>query len=196
MKANNDNILNIFDYSNGSQALGPGLRCIVWVQGCPFNCKGCTSPEGRPIEENILVEIDTLVEAIINNTSIQGVTISGGEPFLQAAQLAELLKKVKKVRPELDVIVYTGYTIEKLHWQDTKELLALTDVLIDGQYIDELNDNKGLRGSSNQKIHFLTGKLKNFEDTLENSPRNVEVIISDSYKKIIGVPNKTINKLV
>jgi anaerobic ribonucleoside-triphosphate reductase activating protein len=190
METDKDNILNIFDYSAGSRALGPGLRCIIWVQGCPFNCKNCTSPDGRPIEENILIEVDKLSENIIKNNTIQGITISGGEPFLQAAQLVALIKKVN--RPELDIIVYTGYTLNKLNWQAAKDFLALTDVLIDGQYIEELNDNKGLRGSSNQQIHFLTDKLKQHKDLFENGARNVEVIVSDSYTKTIGVPNKRI----
>ncbi len=193
MEASKDNILNIFDYSEGSRVLGPGLRCIIWVQGCPFNCVGCTSPEGRPIEENILVEIDKLAENILNNKAIQGISISGGEPFLQAVQLAKLIRKINN--PELDLIIYTGYTLDKLNWQAAKELLTLTDVLIDGQYIEELNDNQGLRGSSNQKIHFLTDKLKQYKNMFENGNRNIEVIISDSYKKIIGVPNKNIDKL-
>ncbi|GHV72627.1 anaerobic ribonucleoside-triphosphate reductase-activating protein [Bacteroidia bacterium] len=194
METSKDNILNIFDYSDGSRALGPGLRCIIWVQGCPFNCVGCTSPEGRSMKDNILIEVDKLAENIINNKAIQGITISGGEPFRQAAQLVKLIKRINK--PELDLIIYTGYTVDKLNWQAAKDLLALTDVLIDGQYVDELNDNKGLRGSSNQKIHFLTERLKQYKDLFENGTRNVEVIVSDSYKKIIGVPNKIINELI
>jgi anaerobic ribonucleoside-triphosphate reductase activating protein len=188
MNASKDNILNIFDYSDGSRALGPGLRCIVWVQGCPFNCKNCTSPEGRPIEENLLIDVEKLAEGIIKNVDIQGITISGGEPFMQAAQLAKLIRTVN--RPELNIIVYTGYTLDKLNWQEAKELLSLIDVLIDGQYIEELNDNKGLRGSSNQQIHFLTDRLKPYKEQFENGSRNVEFIVSDTYHKIIGVPNK------
>jgi len=186
-------LLNIFDFCEGSRALGPGLRYIIWVQGCPFDCRGCTSPEGRTIEDHILVEIYKLAENIIHNHAIQGITISGGEPFLQAAQLAKLIRNINK--PELDLIVYTGYTFEKLNWQAAKDLLAFTDVLIDGKYIEELNDNKGLKGSSNQKIYFLTDKLKQYRDMFENGTRNVEVIVSNSYKKIIGVPNKNTNKI-
>ena len=190
MKDSSDR-LNIFDYSRGSRALGPGLRCIIWVQGCPFDCYCCTSPEGRTIEENILVEIDKLAENIIHNKDIQGITISGGEPFLQAEQLVKLIRKIN--RPELNLIIYTGYTLDKLNWQAAEELLAMADVLIDGQYIDHLNDNKGLRGSSNQKIYFLTDKLEGYKDLFEESSRNIEIIVSDSYKKTIGIPNKTVN---
>ena len=194
METGKDNILNIFDFSEGSRALGPGLRCIIWVQGCPFKCEFCTSPEGLPIEDNILVEIDKLAENIINNVAIQGITLSGGEPFLQAAKLVKLINKIDK--PELDLIVYTGYTLDKLNWQAAKDLLALTDVLIDGQYVEELNDNKGLRGSSNQVIHFLTDRLKQYKELFENCTRNVEIIVSDSYNKTIGVPNKNLNRIL
>ena len=183
--------LNIFDYSSGSRVLGPGLRCIIWVQGCPFDCRCCISPEERSIEENIMVEINKLADNIVNNKDIQGITISGGEPFLQAGQFVKLIRMIN--RPELDLIIYTGYTIEQLKWQEAKDLLSLTDVLIDGQYMEQFNDNKGLRGSANQKIHFLTDRLKEHKDSFENGNRNVEIIVSDSYKKMIGIPDKNVN---
>jgi anaerobic ribonucleoside-triphosphate reductase activating protein len=188
--------LNIFDLCEGTKALGPGLRYVIWVQGCPFNCKGCTSPEGRPIKENILVDVEKIAQSVIRNNLIEGLTISGGEPFLQASKLSDLLKTVKKARRELTVIVYTGFEINELDWKEAKELLSFTDVLIDGVYVDALNDNKGLRGSSNQIIHFLTDKLKQYEDEFENSRRNIEIIVSNTYNKIIGVPNIFINHLI
>jgi anaerobic ribonucleoside-triphosphate reductase activating protein len=184
--------LNIFDLCEGSKALGPGLRYVIWVQGCPFKCRGCTSPEGQNIKPNILVDIETIAQSIINNKSINGITISGGEPFLQASKLVDVLKTVKKARHDLTAIVYTGFELNNLDWIEAQNLLSLTDVVIDGAYIDTLNDNKGLRGSSNQIIHFLTDRMKQYRDVFENSNRSIEIVVSNSYNKIIGVPNKFI----
>lgn len=196
MKIENDNILNIFDLCEGTKALGPGLRFVIWVQGCTFKCKGCISPYGQAIKENILVDVNVLAQSIIKNKSIEGITISGGEPFLQVSKLHKLLKVIKEQRPELNIIVFTGFDLEDLDWDEAKDFLQLVDVLIDGIYIEELNDNKGLRGSSNQRVHFLTNKLILNKDVFENSNRNAEVIVANNYKKIIGIPNKSITNLI
>jgi anaerobic ribonucleoside-triphosphate reductase activating protein len=187
--------LNIFDVCAGTRALGPGFRYVIWVQGCPFNCKGCTSPEGRPVEVRILADIRKLSEAIVENQHITGITISGGEPFLQAASLTALLTDVCMKRPDLTVIVFTGFLIEQLDWDSAQSLLKLTDVLIDGPYIEELNDNVGLRGSSNQRIHFLSDRLAEYRERLETGARINDVFVRDGYQRIVGVPTNTITNL-
>ena len=187
-----DNILNIFDYSDGSRALGPGLRCIIWVQGCTFKCKGCTSPYGQELKENILVEIDSLAQSIVDNKNIEGITISGGEPFLQASKLVKLLEKLKAIRPKLNVIVFSGFELHELNWNEAKDFLKYIDVLIDGLYIERLNDNRGLRGSSNQKFHFLTDRLKVYKDEMENGERKGEIHLlqNSNIYHYIGIANK------
>ena len=146
-------ILNILQLCrNGSRALGPGLRYVIWVQGCPFHCPNCETPEGRSFEPNTIIETDELAKDIISRPDIEGITISGGEPFAQAEALAELLNKVHKHRPELTVISYTGYQYEDLTSDSAKAYKAKLDLLIDGPYIHEQNDNKGIRGSANQRI--------------------------------------------
>jgi len=192
MKVENDNILNIFDFCEGTKVLGTGLRFVIWVQGCTFKCKGCISPYGQEIKENILVDINILAQSIIKNKSIEGITISGGEPFLQVSKLNKLLKIIKEQRPALNIIVFTGFELEDLDWDEAKEFLQFIDVLIDGKYIEELNDNKGLRGSSNQRVHFLTNRLIQYKEIFENNDRNAEIIVDNNYKKIIGIPNKSV----
>lgn len=106
----NGRIINILDVERyGTRSLGPGLRYAIWTQGCPFNCPKCATPEGRPVVAAKIIETDSLAEDIICNDAISGITISGGEPFLQAASVATLLKKVKESRPELTVIIFTGF---------------------------------------------------------------------------------------
>ena len=184
------NHLNIYHISEGSRALGPGLRYIIWVQGCMQHCEGCISPQSRPMTVNQLVSIETLTKSIVAKKNIDGITISGGEPFLQASKLTILLQKVKKIRPELTVMVYTGYTIKQLNSDVAKKFIQHIDLLIDGPYVDELNDEKGLRGSSNQKLHFLTDRLRSYEDELENGGRTNEIVIEKDGTHIIGIPRK------
>jgi anaerobic ribonucleoside-triphosphate reductase activating protein len=182
-------ILNVAASCVGTKALGPGLRSVVWVQGCPFRCAGCISPQWIPDKENRLVAVDVLATELLADPDISGFTFSGGEPFLQAAGLAALISEARKQR-DLTLICFTGYLLNDLEslagnpgiW----DLLSQIDVLIDGPYNKELNDNRGLRGSSNQKIHHLTDRLKNYD--FENQPRNAEIYIRDGEMLFVGVP--------
>lgn len=186
-----ESIINLLEICpDGCRTLGPGLRYVMWTQGCPFNCKGCISPEGRPVDANKIVTVDALAADIISRTELTGLTISGGEPFLQYKSLLELLRVVKQKRPEMDILVFTGFTIEKLNWEGAIEILGLIDVLIDGPYIPEMNDGVGLRGSSNQKIHFLTPRLLKYKEQMETGPRKVEMDIQQGYTRTIGIPLK------
>jgi len=185
--------INILDLcETGTRELGPGNRYVIWVQGCPFNCKGCITPDGIAIVENNLVDLNKLISSICANKKITGITISGGEPFMQASKLVKILKAVKEIRPNLDVVVFSGFKLKELDWPEAIELLELLDVLIEGKYIEKLNDNKGLRGSSNQKINYLTERLKLHKYYFEERKRSVEVHIYNHYQTTIGVPNKAI----
>ncbi|MCW3108635.1 MAG: anaerobic ribonucleoside-triphosphate reductase activating protein [Segetibacter sp.] len=185
--------INILDLcETGTRELGPGNRYVIWVQGCPFNCIGCITPDGIPIIENNLVEISQIIFAICSNKKITGITISGGEPFMQASKLTKILTAVKATRPELDVVVFTGFRLKELDWVEAKMFLELIDVLIDGKYIEKLNDNKGLRGSSNQQINYLTEKLKDHKSYFEERQRSIEIHVYNQYRTIIGVPNKAL----
>lgn len=185
--------LNIYYICEQSIALGPGNRFIIWTQGCLQNCLGCITPLSRSLEIKHLIRVNDLAERIVANNDINGVTISGGEPFLQATNLTKLLEVIHKKRPELNIIVYTGYTIEQLTSEKAKKILEYIDLLIDGPYIDSLNDEKGLRGSNNQRFHYLTNKLIKYNKEIENCGRNNEILIGADGTHIIGIPRKDIN---
>jgi anaerobic ribonucleoside-triphosphate reductase activating protein len=185
--------LNIYRICEKSSALGPGTRFVIWVQGCLQHCEGCITPQSRSLEINHLISVETLAKAVIDSKNIEGITISGGEPFLQAKNLARLLDIVKANRPDLNVIVFSGYKMEQLLSDSVQKLLHRIDLLIDGPYIEELNDGKGLRGSSNQRLHFLTDKLLPFKEQLRNGGRNNEVILEAKGMHIVGIPRKDIN---
>lgn len=176
--------------SIGCRTLGPGNRFVVWTQGCNRQCKGCITPESQPLDGGRDIDIETIASAIIKNNQISGITISGGEPFLQSKQLKLLLEQITKARPELSVIIYTGYLIEELNWQDALDVLSKTDLLIDGPYIETLNDGIGLRGSSNQRLHFLTDRLISWKDDMETGKRKIEIHIYADKIINYGIPIK------
>lgn len=175
----------------GTMALGPGRRFVIWTQGCLRRCKDCISPEHQPLDGGYLVDTKDLADQICACRAIDGITISGGEPFLQAQTLTDLLNRVSKVRPELTVLVFTGNKLEELTDPDSKAFLGKIDLLIDGEFIAELNDGIGLRGSSNQRFHFLTDRLLDFRNELEYGERNTETYWTDEKRQRmvkIGVP--------
>ncbi|MDR3575552.1 MAG: 4Fe-4S single cluster domain-containing protein [Anaerolineaceae bacterium] len=184
-------ILNIASVCTGTTALGPGLRAVVWVQGCPFHCRGCIAPDWIPFTPARLVNVNELVDELLGNPEVSGLTFSGGEPMKQAAGLAALAH-IARQRRDLDIICFTGYRIEKLLAPPVdpgvQDLLSQVDVLIDGPYNARLNDNQGLRGSSNQRIHHLSLKLKEID--FETGKRQVEMQVGEGQILMVGIPPK------
>lgn len=187
------NILHICD--TGTMQLGPGLRYCIWVQGCPFNCKGCITPEGIPIVPNHLIPLENIYHSILSNTKIKGITLTGGEPFLQASKLSILLQKVREARPELNVVAFSGFKKTQLDWPEARLLLTYIDVLIDGTYIEKYDDNLGLRGSSNQKVHYLTDRLLEERQYFEQRQRSLDVFVQNGKTIWVGIPNRELNQL-
>lgn len=183
---------------NHIKTLGPGERYVIWVQGCTHNCKGCIAPETHPLNENgYWMELDNIVKEINKSKNIRGITISGGEPFLQAENLFYLLKKIKN--KNLDIICYTGFLYEEILEEKIpfgKELLNYIDILIDGKYVEGLNNENYLRGSENQRIIHLKNTYKKNESQMLNlKNRNVEIKIVDKKTIFIaGIPPKTMEK--
>ena len=111
----------------------------------------------------------------IITSNAEGITISGGEPFLQAQALCRLLHTVKRHR-DMGVILYTGFLLEEIQQLESgPELLALCDLVIDGPYIQELDDSKSLRGSSNQRVIPLTDRYKPYLNLYGTGPRQVQI---------------------
>ena len=135
---------------------GPGYRYTIFTQGCPHNCPGCHNPKTHPLEGGTKVEISQLFAEVAAKPVLRGVTFSGGEPFLQAKPLAALAECVHSIGKT--VITYSGYTYEYLCEHATEEngwaaLLAETDFLIDGPYVEEQASLEiKFRGSRNQRI--------------------------------------------
>lgn len=175
--------------------LGPGNRIGLWVQGCLKSCPGCANPELQEINEKKSIPIEILsmmVVSAIEANDLVGITISGGEPFLQAMELNRLLGIVRQHCD--DVLVFTGFKYEELLKRDDpiiKELLSKISVLVDGEYIEELNKGERLRGSSNQNILFLDETKKPlYEEYINSSNRFVDSFVSDDGVISVGIHPK------
>jgi anaerobic ribonucleoside-triphosphate reductase activating protein len=134
---------------------GPGLRYVIFAQGCRHCCPNCQNPETWDANAGKEFTVKQVIRLLKQQKKPKrGVTFSGGEPFLQAAELAEAAQAAHE--KGWDVVTYTGFTYEELIADNSggvKALLAASDILIDGKYIHELRDTKlQFRGSSNQRM--------------------------------------------
>jgi len=147
----------------------------------------------KALDEGSLTTVSNVFKSLASIPDIEGVTISGGEPLLQINALYELLGLIR-AGTKLGVILYTGYYLNELYKMNNKKVNEIitkqTDVIIDGPYVDELNDEKGLRGSCNQTVHFLSDRYKNNRDYFSEGPRRAEIRASESELFFIGVPDR------
>jgi len=147
---------------------GPGLRYVIFTQGCPHRCPNCHNPTSWDMDTGKEFTVKEIIRMLKKQKKIQGVTFSGGEPFLQAAELSQVALAAHQLG--LDVVTYSGFTYEELIEQGKNDinitaLLSASDLLIDGKYIDaKRNTSLPFRGSSNQRIIKIqetqkTGKI-------------------------------------
>jgi anaerobic ribonucleoside-triphosphate reductase activating protein len=142
-----------------SYANGPGVRAVLWVQGCSLGCAGCFNPETHAFAGGYDVAPDDLCERIAAlGGDIEGVTVSGGEPLQQPRPLLALLQRLRR-ETALSVLVFTGFAWEEVQRLPAiDELLACVDVLIAGRYDASRHLARHLRGSANKTVHFLTNR--------------------------------------
>lgn len=166
--------------------LGPFARYGIWVQGCQKRCPGCASPLAQPLDGGYEAALATLCERILCEPLIEGITISGGEPFLQSEALYLLVDGLRK-RRDIGVIVYTGCSFEEIA---KDPLTGLCDAIIDGNYIQELDDGRALRGSSNQRLACLTERYRHTIG-FGSFRRTTELLSTKEGKlSLVGIPGK------
>ncbi|MBA4065882.1 MAG: radical SAM protein [Isosphaera sp.] len=171
-----------------TEAEGPGRRFAVWFQGCPLRCPGCCNPEFLPFkggEAKTVAEMAGWLNRAREETGVEGITLLGGEPFAHAAAGVGLARAARDLG--LSVMVFSGYTVEELRARpepEVADLLALTDILVDGPYDrDRPDTERRWIGSTNQRIHFLTDRYSFDEpwrrrNTLEIRVRGREVSVN------------------
>jgi anaerobic ribonucleoside-triphosphate reductase activating protein len=176
-----------------TEAEGPGKRFALWFQGCPLRCSGCCNPEMLPFEGGQPSSLEETLSAITDAMplGIEGVTLLGGEPTAHATGAAALARQVRGLG--LSVMVFTGYTMDELrirHDPFIDELLAHTDILVDGRYERDLPDTtRRWIGSTNQRIHFLTDRYS-ADDPRWSKRNTLELRLVDGEIIMNGFPAK------
>ncbi len=187
-------ILKISHIEAHTDLLGPYDRFVIWVHGCCFDCEGCLAQNTRfgAYDE---MPVSRLALQIIAS-GCEGITVSGGEPFLQAQALARLVSEIREHR-DIGVIIYSGFTREELEARpECTGLLHQADILIDGRYIRELDDGRAYIGSSNQRLHYLTDRYRESgERYYSASRRRAEIKFSSDRVTLIGVPSAEVLKI-
>src|SRR5687768_10764188 len=175
-----------------TQAEGPGKRFALWFQGCPLRCPGCCNPEMLPFEGGTSMIIADVVSRLSESAAtngLEGITLLGGEPLANATGATALARAAHE--RGLNVMVFTGYLLEdarRLSDPAVVELLAETDILVDGPYVRELPETtRRWVGSSNQRVHFLSERCD------PNDPRwlqknTLEIRLSAGELTVNGFP--------
>ena len=160
-------MLNIYNIEKSNSVNGNGERFVIWVQGCDLGCKGCWNRDSWSFEKRILKSVDEVFEEILAQPNLDGVTFTGGEPFLQESELTKIAKRVK-AKTNLSIQVFTGFRLEEIAGSP---LLKEIDTLVAGRYGEE------------QKVY-------NFSDTIwEFDNESVEVeICEDGSLVVTGYP--------
>ena len=166
----NSNTIRMAGVIRESIVDGPGLRFVVFAQGCPHGCPGCHNPATHDFNGGTDCSLEKILAAIDQNPLLDGVTFSGGEPMSQPEAFCNLAEAIKE--RGLNLIVYTGYTYEELQKlgesrSAVQKLLDLTDLLIDGRFVLEQRDLSLLfRGSRNQRVIDMNQTRESGELTL------------------------------
>ena len=172
-------------------ALGPGERLGLWLQGCERKCPGCANPELQPFEGKEVPKemVLAMCRAAIKDYALTGISVTGGEPLLQAEELVWLLDGLKDFCD--DVLLFTGFTLNEIR-EEKKEvyerLLERVSVLVDGEYRQEENHGEILKGSSNQIIHFLDeNKKEQYEEYIKTDRRIIDSFAAQDGIVSVGI---------
>jgi anaerobic ribonucleoside-triphosphate reductase activating protein len=175
-----------------TEAEGPGKRFALWFQGCPLRCPGCCNPEMLPFEGGTRIQVSELATSVVEaqrTHGIEGITLLGGEPLAHARASAALAKAARM--HDLTVMVFSGYTLAEarlLPDPAVAELLAHTDILVDGRYERDLPDRqRRWIGSKNQRIHFLTDRYR-ADDACWRTKNTIEIRLSAGELSVNGFP--------
>ncbi|AHI54120.1 thiol peroxidase [Spiroplasma sabaudiense Ar-1343] len=178
--------LNINNFLMQTTIEGPGKRFAVWFQGCSIGCRDCSNQEMLSFDKKMFLPVSLLMEKIKEaklKFLIEGITILGGEPFLQPDGLLELVEGCKKLN--LNIIIFSGYLYENLEKQFF-EILAQIDILIDGPFIaSKLDRNRRLIGSTNQRVIKISDHFEG-DDYFEKAVWEVDIHIKNSVATING----------
>jgi anaerobic ribonucleoside-triphosphate reductase activating protein len=183
---------------SGVRVLGPGSRMVIWFQGCGKRCPGCIAPEMQSYSGGFSIDSESLRELIRRQQHIDGVTLSGGEPFDQSGQeLADLVECCDEATG--DVLLYTGYSMEQLKNRTSPDILGrilrAVSALVTDPYVEALDDGcSGLMGSKNQQIWIMKNKEKYMQVLREN--RTQQIFADEQGIFVAGIPGNEFRQLL
>lgn len=179
-------MLNIYNIETSNYVNGNGCRYVLWLQGCDLGCIGCWNQQTWSFKKKILKSADEIFAHIKSlEHKLEGVTFSGGEPFLQAIELYKLAKLIKE-NTTLNLQIFTGFEKSELIKKESKKLLEYTDILVAGRY-DNTKEN------NNQKVYLLNDKI----DIWQFNNSDVEIDIDDDLNiKLTGYPTDKLIKTI
>lgn len=187
-----DILLNVAHIRRRSRVNGPGVRSVVWVQGCTICCPGCFNPDTHPHKPVKLLDPRQLAEELLAIPDTEGITLSGGEPFEQAEACAILTETIRKAGPS--VMVFTGCPYEHLQESEdpsVQRFLASIDLLVAGPYVERLKiDVDRWRASSNQQILALTDRYADLVKSGLSEEAVVEVSADGGVLSFTGFPDR------
>ena len=183
-------LLNLGHWIDCTEVEGPGKRFAIWTQGCHIRCPDCCNPELLPFVPNKLVDVDEMVRRIRaahEQHGIEGITLLGGEPMIQARSLSVLAREVRQLG--LTVVLFTGYVIgpDRKLPDGGAELLAQCDLVIDGPYVPSRQEEKrNWVGSTNQRFHYLTPAYDSVIETAAKYRNGVEIRLDASGQAMLN----------
>ena len=171
---------------------GPGDRLAIWIRGCKKRCFNCANPELQLFNPNSEVSMTVIKEMISKiDKKIDGITITGGEPFCQAKDLFEIITFMLEITD--DILIFTGYSKKEIYDLNNDYAIKCIEkatVVIYGEYVDELNDNHTpLIASSNQVIEFHNPKINNKYINYMNNGRIIENFYYNDNLISVGIHN-------
>lgn len=185
--------LNVAAVSRRSSVNGPGVRAVVWVQGCTIGCPGCFNPQTHVHEERRLWDPVQLASELCELPHLDGVTLSGGEPFEQAAACAQFAEMI--ARTELSLMVFSGYPYKLLAGSPHPEvqlLLSLIDLLVAGPYVrGRAIPPENWRASDNQELLVLTPKGQHVLERHQVDRPSVELAANGRGISYSGFPDSS-----
>jgi anaerobic ribonucleoside-triphosphate reductase activating protein len=173
--------------------LGPGTRVVLWVQGCTIGCFGCASTDTWASDGGSARSVRDVADELLDTAArigATGLTISGGEPFQQAAALSELLTimRTEWSNGDLDILVFTGYAAAAAR-RRSAELWASADIIVAGPYRAARRSEHPLLGSDNQTIEILTALGEHRMGEVSGRPRPLQVAMQGGKLVVVGMPD-------
>ena len=180
-------IIRVAAFESRSLTNGPGVRAVLWVQGCSRRCSGCFNPGFQPKSGGHSVSIREVITWIEAADGIEGITFSGGEPFDQAQALARVARQVQTMG--FGVLVFSGYTYHELRQgrgDGFHALLAATDLLVAGPFEQGRPLAHQLMSSANQELVYITNRYRNYQ--FKHSRQAEFRITADGTVRTTGFP--------